>query len=124
LGQGIEARKLRRLFTPITIGNLRLANRIVMPAIHLSYTPNGFVTDTLVDFYVERAPGGVSLIIVGGCPVDEYGGGPFMIGLNDDEFVPALRRLTEAAHEAERPCRNARPHWRRQEATQGIRCHA
>jgi 2,4-dienoyl-CoA reductase (NADPH2) len=99
LGQGIEATKLRRLFTSITIGNLRLANRIVMPAIHLFYTPQGFVTDTLIDFYGARAAGGVGLIIVGGCPVDEYGGGPFMVGLSDDKYVPGLTRLAQAVHE-------------------------
>ncbi len=91
--------QIRRLFTPVSIGSMRLANRIVMPAIHLSYTPEGFVTDTLVDFYVERAAGGVGLIIVGGCPVDEYGGGEFMIGLSDDKFIPGLMKLTRAVHE-------------------------
>lgn len=90
---------MSRLFTPINIGSLTLANRIVMPAIHLGYTPDGFITDTVVGFYVERAAGGVGLIIVGGCPVDEYGGGNFMMGLSDDEFVPGLKRLTQAIHE-------------------------
>ncbi len=78
---------------------MRLANRIVMPAIHLSYTPKGLVTDKLLDFYAERAAGGVGLIVVGGCPVDEYGGGEFMIGLSDDKFIPGLMKLTEAVHE-------------------------
>src|SRR4030042_4826020 len=88
----------RQLFTPIRIGSLELANRIVMPAIHLAYTPEGWVTDRLVDFYSERAAGGVGLIIAGGCPVDEYGGGPSMIGISRDSFVPGLTRLGEAVH--------------------------
>jgi 2,4-dienoyl-CoA reductase (NADPH2) len=70
-----------------------------MPAIHLGYTHDGFITDTAVEFYVERAAGGVGFIIVGGCPVDEYGGGRFMMGLSDDEFVPGLKRLTQAVHD-------------------------
>ncbi len=90
---------MSRLFTPINIGSLTLGNRIVMPAIHLGYTPDGFITDTVVEFYVERAAGGVGFIIVGGCPVDEYGGGRFMMGLREDDFVPGLKRLTQAVHE-------------------------
>ncbi|HJX38619.1 MAG TPA: FAD-dependent oxidoreductase [Anaerolineae bacterium] len=88
----------RQLFTPIRIGSLELANRIVMPAIHLAYTPERLVTDRLVDFYQERAAGGVGLIIAGGCPVDEYGGGPSMIGIGRDGFVPGLTRLVDAVH--------------------------
>ncbi len=98
MAQGRIKTEIRKLFTPVNIGTLRLANRIVMPAIHLSYTPEGFVTDKLIDFYVERAAGGVGLIIVGGCPVDEYGGGGFMIGLSDDKFIPGLSKLTRAVH--------------------------
>lgn len=70
-----------------------------MPALHLGYTPKGFVTDTLLDFYAQRAAGAVGLIIVGGCPVDEHGGGPSMVGLSEEKFVPGLKRLTQAIHE-------------------------
>ncbi|MDH4209583.1 MAG: NADH:flavin oxidoreductase, partial [Anaerolineae bacterium] len=90
--------QFRKLFEPVNIGSLELANRIVMPALHLVYTPDGLVTDRLVDFYQERAAGGVGLIIVGGCPVDEYGGAPSMIGIRDDTFIPGLARLVEAVH--------------------------
>jgi len=97
-GRTVET-TVRKPFAPTNIGSLRLANRIVMPAIHLCYTPEGFVTDRLIDFYVERATGGVGLIIVGGCPVDEYGGGGFIIGLSDDKFIPGLTKLTQSVHE-------------------------
>jgi 2,4-dienoyl-CoA reductase (NADPH2) len=90
---------LRKLFTPVAIGSMELANRIVMPAVHLNYTPDGFVTDQLVRFYVERAAGGVGLIIVGGCRVDEYAGAAFMLGLSDDQFIPGLQKLTQAVHQ-------------------------
>lgn len=96
---GVSRTQVRELFTAVNIESLRLANRIVMPAIHLSYTPEGFVTDTLLDFYVERTAGGVGLIIAGGCPIDEYGGGRLMVGLSHDQFVPGLTRLAEAVHE-------------------------
>lgn len=95
----INRTQLRELFTAVNIGSLRLANRIVMPAIHLCITPEGFVTDTLIDFYVERAAGGVGLMIAGGCPIDEYGVGRLMGGLSHDQFVPGLTKLTQAVHE-------------------------
>ncbi|MBN1626585.1 MAG: hypothetical protein JW944_08670, partial [Deltaproteobacteria bacterium] len=52
------------LFSPITINSLELRNRIVMTAMHLGYTPEGFVTDRLVEFYSARSRGGAGLIIV------------------------------------------------------------
>ncbi|MBW2085646.1 MAG: FAD-dependent oxidoreductase [Deltaproteobacteria bacterium] len=88
-----------KLFTPIQIGPLRLKNRVVMPAMHLNYTPEAYVTDRLIHFYAERAAGGVSLIIAGGCAVDEVSGGRFMIGINQDEFIPGLARLAERVHD-------------------------
>ena len=45
------------LFSPITINNMTLKNRIVMTAMHLAYTPKGEVTERLIDFYAMRAKG-------------------------------------------------------------------
>lgn len=87
-----------KLLTPIDVGTIRLKNRIVMPAMHLFYTPEGEVTDQLVAFYVERARGGAGLIIVGGCTIDEYSGGSNMIGLDHDRFIPGLKRLAKEVH--------------------------
>ncbi len=87
------------LFSPITINAMTLKNRIVMTAMHLGYTPEGTVTDRLIDFYAARARGGVGLIIVGGCPIDESGGLPSMIGIYDDRFIPGLEQLTHAVKE-------------------------
>ena len=55
---------LEKLFEPIRIGELELKNRIVMAPInsHLG-TELGAVGERLIDYYVERAKGGVSLII-------------------------------------------------------------
>jgi 2,4-dienoyl-CoA reductase (NADPH2) len=82
------------LFSPITINKMELKNRIVMTAMHMGYTPNGEVTERLIDFYCARAAGGVGLIIVGGCPIDEYGGMSSMVCINDDKYLPGLMRLT------------------------------
>ena len=67
-----------------------------MTAMHLGYTPMGDVTDRLVNFYAARAKGGVALITVGGCAIDEQGSMLNMIGIHEDRFIPGLQRLTGA----------------------------
>ena len=55
---------LTRLFEPITIDSLRLRNRIVMAPMVTNYaSPDGAVTQRLIDYFVARARGGVGLII-------------------------------------------------------------
>lgn len=88
------------LFSPIKINTMEVKNRLVMTAMHLGYTPEGFVTDQLVDFYRERAKGGMGLIFVGGCPIDEYGGMSNMIRIDDDKYLPGLRRLAGEVKDA------------------------
>ena len=73
-----------KLATPADINGMEIRNRIVMTAVHLGYTSDGTVSDRLVEFYRERARGGVGLIVIGGCTVDKYNGRPEMIGLHDD----------------------------------------
>jgi 2,4-dienoyl-CoA reductase (NADPH2) len=83
------------LFSRIKINRMELKNRIVMTSMHLGYTPEGFVTDRLLDFYSLRAKGGVGLIIVGGCPIDEQGSMSGMIRIDHDRYIPGLRMLTD-----------------------------
>lgn len=90
--------QFRHLFSPIQINQMQVKNRIVMTAMHLGYTPEGEVTERLIEFYRRRAQGGVGLIIVGGCTIDEYAGMASMIGLSEDRFIPGLKRLVEAVH--------------------------
>ncbi len=49
------------LFSPIKVNKLEIKNRIVFPAMHLNYTPEGYVTDQMTAFYENRAKGGVGL---------------------------------------------------------------
>jgi 2,4-dienoyl-CoA reductase (NADPH2) len=87
---------LKKLLTPIDIGNLKLRNRIVMTAMHLNYTPDGRVNDRLVAFYEERARGGTGLIIVGGCVIDDYAGATWMIDIREDSCIEGHSMLAEA----------------------------
>jgi 2,4-dienoyl-CoA reductase (NADPH2) len=86
---------IKLLFSPININQLEIRNRIVLPAMHLGYTPGGLVSDRLVEFYRERAKGGVGLIVIGGCTVDEYSGMSEMIAIQDDRFIEGLSRLAQ-----------------------------
>lgn len=69
-----------------------------MPAMHLGYADNGQVTEKLINFYAERSRGGAGLIVVGGCGIDEHGYGN-MIRVDDDKFLPGLKKLVAAVHE-------------------------
>ncbi len=87
------------LFRSIKINHLELKNRICMPAMHMNMAANFEVTDQLVDFYAERARGGVGIIAVGYATVDEYSGNVTNIGAHKDEFIPGLKRLARAIQE-------------------------
>ena len=85
-----------QLFDPISIGNLELKNRILMPAMHMNMCRKFTVTDQLINFYIERAKGGVGMISVGYATVDELSGQPGNIGAHRDEFIPGLTELATA----------------------------
>lgn len=82
-----------KIFEPIKVGSMELKNRIAMPAVHHSYTPDGFVNERLLEYYRVRALGGAGLITIGGCAIDLLGPGPMMIGAYDDKFISGLSEL-------------------------------
>jgi len=87
------------LFEPIRIRDLELKNRITMPAMHMNMAENYEVTDTLVEFYAERARGGAALLTVGYATVDERSGNTMNIGAHRDDFIPGLARLARGIRE-------------------------
>ncbi len=90
---------ITKLFEPVSIGPLTLANRVVMTAIHLNYTPNGIVNDQFVNFYAARARGGTGLIIVGGAAInDQASGSDEFLSIKDDRYIPGFARLTDVVH--------------------------
>ncbi|MBI5247957.1 MAG: FAD-dependent oxidoreductase [Desulfomonile tiedjei] len=79
---------------------MSLANRVVMTAMHLNYTPNGEVTDKLIDFYAARSRGGAGLVIIGGAEINDQSSGiDLMISIKDDKYIPGLKRFTGAIHD-------------------------
>lgn len=51
------------LFSPLKIGSRTIRNRVVLPATLTNYASGHMVTDRWIDFLVERAKGGVGLLI-------------------------------------------------------------
>ncbi len=98
-------RRLMRLFSPLTIRGIVLKNRIVMPPMGTRYsTYHGAVTPRLIDYYVERARGGVGLIVVQFAAVSPEGcSSCYPLAIWDDAFVPGLRRLARAVQDAGAP---------------------
>ena len=53
-----------KLFTPITIKDMTLRNRIIMPAMGTRFTEDRFVNEKHIAYHVARARGGSALNIV------------------------------------------------------------
>jgi 2,4-dienoyl-CoA reductase-like NADH-dependent reductase (Old Yellow Enzyme family)/thioredoxin reductase len=90
---------LQKLFEPTKIGIVTLKNRIVMPAMDTNLgSPDGSVSPKLVEYYEERAKGGVGLIIVQTTSVDYPRGRttPFQISIDHDRYLPGLSQLAQA----------------------------
>jgi 2,4-dienoyl-CoA reductase-like NADH-dependent reductase (Old Yellow Enzyme family)/thioredoxin reductase len=90
------------LFTPFSIGPMKLANRIVMPPMATNYaTPEGFVTDRQIAYYVERAKGGVGYLTTEHTGILQQGkASPRMLLVSTDGHIPGLKSLVQAVHAA------------------------
>ncbi|MFH1624187.1 MAG: NAD(P)/FAD-dependent oxidoreductase [Pseudomonadota bacterium] len=87
-----------KLFSPGRIGTLELRNRIIFPPMVTRYiSEEGGITERLIRYYAERVRGGAGLIVLE-ASYPRASGYPGRIYLNDDKFIPGLRRLTEAIH--------------------------
>jgi 2,4-dienoyl-CoA reductase-like NADH-dependent reductase (Old Yellow Enzyme family) len=93
---------LEQLFSPFSIGNLKLKNRIVMPPMATNYaTSEGFVSDRQIAYYIERARGGVGYITVEHTGIHEHGkASPKMLMISTDEQAAKIEKLAEAVHTA------------------------
>ena len=88
------------LFHPLRIGTLTLPGRVIKAATSETRADkDGFATQALIDFYLPIAKGGVPLIITGNIYVSPDGKStPMQMGVDDDDKIPALSRLTGAVH--------------------------
>jgi 2,4-dienoyl-CoA reductase-like NADH-dependent reductase (Old Yellow Enzyme family)/thioredoxin reductase len=90
------------LFKEGQIGNFQIKNRIVMlPMARQFQGFNGEVTQKTIDYYVERAKGGVGLIILGSTRVFPPGHKfytPASLNIGDDRYIPGHCDLVQAIH--------------------------
>jgi 2,4-dienoyl-CoA reductase-like NADH-dependent reductase (Old Yellow Enzyme family) len=89
------------VFEPFSFSGLSLGNRLVRSATYEKRADDdGFVTDSLIEFYKELVRGGVGLIITGNALIHHSGRSvPQMICIHSDNYIKGLSRLTKAVHQ-------------------------
>ncbi len=93
------AGKYQALFTPLKIGTVQIKNRIVMcPMGGTALIENGRFHETAANFYIERAKGGVGLIVPGIAHItDMWGRGGWLHEAMAANLEP-LRRTMKTLH--------------------------
>ena len=89
---------LNHLFSPIEIGSMTVKNRLLMPSMSINFgvDDNCYVTDQLTEYFVERARGGVGMMMVGGGNVHPGGQEqPDLPLIYEDGCIPALKQMVE-----------------------------
>ena len=90
------------LLSPGTIGPITLDNRVVLPAMDMNLCEDGEIHQADIDHFAARAAGGTGMIITGCCAVAYPAGCTSRKepGLSEDRFIPGLKALADAVHEA------------------------
>jgi 2,4-dienoyl-CoA reductase-like NADH-dependent reductase (Old Yellow Enzyme family) len=86
------------VFAPATLGPVPLRNRVVKAATFEARSPDGVVTDELIDYHLAPVRGGVGLTTVAYlavAPEGPTGAGGIVVGPHS---APGLTRLAEAVH--------------------------
>ncbi|MFE0201111.1 mycofactocin system FadH/OYE family oxidoreductase 2, partial [[Kitasatospora] papulosa] len=90
---------LRHLFSPLRLGPLTVANRIVFSAHLTNYAEDGLPSEQHAAYYAARAAGGAGLIITEehSTHITDWPYEKLIHGYRP-EAVPGYRRITEAVH--------------------------
>ncbi len=93
---------MKKLFEGTNIRGMSLANRFIYSATWDGCADDsGFCTRRNIDMLVERANGGVGLIITGMAYVTPEGkAAPWQMAVCGDEFIDGLAKMTGAIHDA------------------------
>ena len=84
------------LFNEGSIGNLKIKNRFIMPAIVTDLAENGYVSPQLVGFLEERAKGGVGMVMAEAAwvkpwqPITAH-----VICIHEDKYIDKLSELAQ-----------------------------
>ncbi|QPJ84940.1 FAD-dependent oxidoreductase [Sarcina sp. JB2] len=94
-------KKYQNIFNPLTVKNMTIKNRIVMTPMGTNYgEQNGEMSFLHMDYYEQRAKGGVGLIIVENASIDSPQGsnGTTQLRIDHDNYIPRLFKLCETVH--------------------------
>lgn len=89
------------LFSPMKIGNVEIKNRVVMAPMCMGFGQyNGCPTETMMNYYEERAKGGVGLIFTEITRVNDITGASSFgqLGMSHDYQIPALKEMADRIH--------------------------
>src|SRR5690349_21787045 len=97
MGGPIDPR-VTSLFSPVTIGNLTVPNRLAITAHSTGLNDGPRITDALIAYYVARARSGLGLMITGATSVHPTSTSRLRPALSswDDRVIPDYRRLADA----------------------------
>ena len=89
------------LFSPVTIGNVEIPNRIALLPMGV-FSPrlmneDGSYTKDGADYYIERAKGGTGLIITGLVPLPKSGASPSIVN-DTDSYAEHMKYLADGVH--------------------------
>ena len=89
------------LFSPMKIGKAEIKNRVVMAPMCMGFGQfDGKVTDIMADHYVERAKGGVGLIITEITRINDVTGASSFgqMALTHDSQIAPLKNMVDRIH--------------------------
>lgn len=89
------------LLSPGKIGTMTVKNRVVMTAAEMSLgQTDGRPTEKMMDYYEERAKGGVGLIIPGICRVNDMGAASTFtqLAMSHDYHIEPMREFARRLH--------------------------
>lgn len=90
---------MAKLFSPLSIKNIPLRNRIVVSPMCQYSAINGFANDWHLVHLGSRATGGAGLVIMEATAVEPEGRiTPGDVGLWNDEFIPYLKKIVNFIH--------------------------
>ena len=94
---------LQRVWEPLTIGNTQVKNRILMTAMGVFYGEDNLLSDRHINYYEERARGGVGLIITEQQAGHKLSKGSFYDGCTawEERVIPQYAKLANAVHNHE-----------------------
>ncbi len=88
------------LYSPIKLGQIGLKQRTWVPAmVPWRSTDEGYVTKDVIEWYARFAEGRPGAIVVEATGIRDIPSGP-LLRIGDDRFIPGLKELTAAVHEA------------------------